>query len=94
MSTNDADLIRQYIELNPDRAGLDEARLKDYAIAVWALIGYLRGTNGDIDRVAADYEVPREAVQAAIAYYERHRALLDHRIAVNNGQVFDLLQPA
>ena len=93
MTTADA-LITKYIELNPDRPGLDQARLKESAVAIWALIGYLRGADGDIDRVAADYEVPREAVQAAIAYYEQHRALLDHRIAVNNGETFDLLQPA
>ena len=87
-------LITEYIELNPDRPGLDQARLKESAVAIWALIGYLRGTNGDVDRVAADYEIPREAVEAAIAYYERHRALLDHRIAINNGETLDLLQPA
>ena len=81
-------------QLNPARPGLDQARLKESAVAIWALIGYLRGTNGDIDRVAADYEIPREAVEAAIAYYERHRALLDHRIAINNGETFDLLEPA
>ena len=92
MTTADA-LIAEYIELNPDRPGLDHARLKEFGVAVWALIGYLRGADDDIDGVAADYEVPREAVLAAIAYYERHRALLDHRIAVNNGEAFDLHQP-
>ncbi len=61
-------LIQQYLELNPYRDGLDEVRLKDYGVAVWVLIGYLQTLAADIERVAADYAVPLEAVQAAYAY--------------------------
>ena len=57
----DADLIRQYLEFNPHKPGLDEVWLKDEGVPVWALIGYLQAAEGDIDRVAKDYEVPREA---------------------------------
>ncbi len=45
-------LIEQYIEQNPHRPGLDEARLIGYGAAVWALIGYLSGAMGDVQRVA------------------------------------------
>ena len=38
MTATDA-LITEYIELNPDRPGLDHARLKDLALAIGAMIG-------------------------------------------------------
>lgn len=88
------ELIAKYIELNPQRPGLAEARLVDYGVAVWALIGYLQAASGDIDRVAADYDVPREAVEAAIAYYQRHHAVIDARINANRTVPNDLLQVA
>lgn len=76
-------LIERYIEQNPHRPGLDEARLIGYGVAVWALIGYLSGASGDVARVAEDYNIPLEAVQAAIAYYDEHRILIDARRAAN-----------
>ncbi len=76
-------LIEHYIEQNPHRPGLDEARLVGYGVAVWALIGYLTGAAGDRERVAEDYDIPVEAVEAAIAYYESHRVVIDARRAAN-----------
>jgi hypothetical protein len=37
--SNDA-WIAEYIEPNPHYPGIDEARLKGYGVAVWALIGF------------------------------------------------------
>jgi len=81
----DADaLIAQYIEENPLRPGPADARLKDFGVAVWALISYLtRAVGGDVEQAATDFEVPVAAVEAARAYYERHRAPIDARIAVS-----------
>ncbi len=76
-------LVAKSIEPNPHRLGLDEARLKNYGVSVWALVGYLDAAGGDVDRVAADYELPRVAVEAALAYYRRHRELIDARLAAN-----------
>lgn len=76
-------LIAEYIEQHPDRPGKDEARLKQYGISVWAIIGHWRG-DGNAARVAADYEIPTEAVEAALAYYERHKAIIDNRLAAND----------
>jgi len=76
-------LIEQYIEQNPHRPGLDEARLIGYGVAIWALVGYLSGAQGDILRVADDYDIPVEAVEAAIAYYNAHQTLIDARRAAN-----------
>ena len=83
MSIQEEHLIERYIELNPHKPWVAEARLKDYGIAVWALIGYLPAVGGDVARAAADYEIPREAVEAALAYYHRHQALIDARLAAN-----------
>lgn len=81
---SDSDQIAEYIELNPHRPGLDEARLKESGVPVWALIGYLPAVGSAVSRVAADYDLPVEAVEAAIAYYHRHREIVDARIAANN----------
>ena len=84
MSMQDEQQIERYIELNPHKPWLAEAWLKDYGIAVWALVGHLGAVDGDVDRVAADYEVPRAVVEAALAYYRRHKSLIDARIAANS----------
>ena len=47
-------------------------------------MGYLEAVENDVARVADDYEVPREAVEAALAYYRRHREVIDARIAANS----------
>ena len=84
---SDEELITRYIELDPHRPELARARLKEYAVPVWALIGYLRTPGADLERVAADYEVPLAAVQAALAYYRRHPAPIDAWIAANNAEL-------
>lgn len=83
---SDNDRITAYIELNPHRPGPDEALLKAYGVPVWALIGYLPAVGGSVSHVAADYDVPLEAVEAAIAYYHQHRSIIDARIAANSAE--------
>ena len=77
----DQGLIERYIEPNPYLPVANGARLRDYGVSVWALVAYYQAAGRDIDRVAADYEVPREAVEAALAYYRQHQASIDARIA-------------
>ena len=79
----DACLIEQYIESSPSRPGVEEARLREYGVPVWALIGHYQAVGRDPRQVAADYELPLAAVEAALAYYRRHRAAIDARIAAN-----------
>ena len=74
------DRVDQYIEDDPDHPGASRARLHRFGVSVWALVAYYQAANGDIDRVAADYALPREAVEAALAYYGRHRNAIDARI--------------
>ena len=76
-------LIERWIELNPARPGPHEARLKEHGVPVWVLVGYWQGSAHDADTVARAYEVPVEAIAAALAYYQQHQALIDARIALN-----------
>lgn len=76
-------LIAEYVEQNPHRPGKDEARLKKYGVSVWAIAEKYRVTNGNAAHVAWLYEVPIDAIEAAIAYYEQHKAIIENRIAAN-----------
>ena len=82
---NEQQLIKRYIDPNWDRypGGRADARLSDTGVPVWALVGHLRAVGNAIDRVATDYELPREAVEAALAYYRRHKDLIDARLLLN-----------
>jgi uncharacterized protein (DUF433 family) len=85
MKLTDEKLIRQYVDPSWDRypGGRADARLRDTGVPVWALIGHLQAVGNDFDRVAADYDLPREAVDAALAFYRRHKDLIDARLALN-----------
>lgn len=76
-------LFARWIEPHPRKRGVEEARLKGFAISIWALIGALRMHDGDMARVAQGYRVPPEAVEAAQAYYRRHRCAIDARLDAN-----------
>jgi uncharacterized protein (DUF433 family) len=73
-------LIARWIRPHPHRNGAADVVVAESDVPVYALIGDLATVAGDLDRVAADYEVPREAVEAALAYYRRHRDLIDARM--------------
>ena len=85
-------LIAAYIEENPRFPGAARAWLIETGVPVWALVGYFqRALGGDADhpapshiaRVADDYELSPEAVQAALAYYRQYRRPIDELIADN-----------
>jgi uncharacterized protein (DUF433 family) len=78
-----ADCVVAYVEPNPHRPGAANAWLVGYGVPVWALVGYLDVVKGDIRRVAKDYDVPVEAVEAAMLYYAQHKTAIDERIAAN-----------
>lgn len=79
-STRDQELITKYIELDPDRPWRDRARIIGYGVEVWSLIGYLKGMDGNRAEVAAGFDLPVEAIEAAEAYYRRHKEIIDNRI--------------
>jgi uncharacterized protein (DUF433 family) len=76
----DDELIQREIEADALRPGPANVRLRRSGVPVWALIGYFNAANGDEDIVARDYELSRDEVSAAIAYYKQHRPEIDGRI--------------
>lgn len=76
------DLIAQYIE-EDSHSSPGSARLRESGVEVWALVAQLPAVDGDVKRLADAYGIPRKAVEAALAYYRRHKELIDARIALN-----------
>jgi|SRR5579871_2546597 len=76
-------LIEDHIEPDPAVPGVEEARTIASGVPVWALVGHLRAIGGDVRQLAEDYEIPPAEVDAAMAYYRRHKAAVDARIAAN-----------
>lgn len=73
-------LIEREIENDPRRPGPANARLRWSGVPVWAIAGYyLDVANGDVAAVARAYEVPLDAIHAAVKFYERHRGEIDAR---------------
>jgi len=83
-SVEEQTLIERWIDPNPRRRGAGDARLKEYGVPIWALVGDLPVVDGDVAQLAAAFEVPLDAVQAALAYYRRHKREIDIRLAENS----------
>ena len=81
--TLDDELIARYVEEDPRRPGPSNARIVDWWIPVWAIVGYLQAMPGEVQEVADGYEIPLDAVLAAIAFYQRHQDAIEARIAAN-----------
>jgi uncharacterized protein (DUF433 family) len=75
------DLITRYIQENPHRPGPADAILRDSGVSVWVLVEAYRASGNDADRVARAWDIPREAVDPALAYFAEHTAAIDARIA-------------
>lgn len=83
-SESDVDaLLARWIEEDMHRPGPADARLREFGVAVWAIVGHLEGAGGSVAQTATDYDVPPEAVIAARQYYERNVAAIDARRARN-----------
>lgn len=84
LSDRDVDaLIARHIGPHPANPGLEEYWLPEPGVPVWAIIGAYMAEQGNVDEVAAAYQLSREQVEAAVAYYQRHRPLIDNRLAQN-----------
>jgi uncharacterized protein (DUF433 family) len=82
------DVVDTYIEEDPYKPGPVGARLRSTGVPIWALISYYRrAVHEDVEQTARDYELPREAVEAALEYYRQHKELLDARITLNSSSV-------
>ena len=70
-------------EPDPDYPGFGDYRLKDRGVPIWAIIGSLTEDADNISEVAEAYGLPRDAVEAALAFYRRHHTAIDARLAQN-----------
>ena len=77
------ELIRQYIEPDPAAPIPERARIAGTGVTVAILISYLRGVGWDVERAATAYAIPKQAVAAAHAFYQRHHARIDAWILAN-----------
>lgn len=81
---NEDGLIEQEIEEDYYHPGPADVRLKRSGVHVWAIIGYyLNAVGKDKGAVVRDYQISPEEVDAALAYYRRHRAVIDGSLAAN-----------
>jgi uncharacterized protein (DUF433 family) len=79
---SDQELIEHYIESSS--YGQADARLCGSGVHVWAIIGQLRVHDGSLEEVMKDYRIPREAVEAALAYYCQNQEFIDARLLLNS----------
>lgn len=80
-------LIDKWIRTDPYKPGPADVRIADTGIHVWALIGYLPAVGNNVEQVARDYDLPVEAVRAAVAYHREHRDVIDGRLEANSARV-------
>lgn len=83
----DEQLISAHIEMNPHKPWLAEARLRPFGQSVWAIVGLYHATGHNVNQVAEAYDLPKDAVLAAPAFYKRHIELIDARLAENTEAV-------
>ncbi len=79
-------LIARYIAPRRYEDGRANAYLPDYGYRVAALIAYLQSVNNDVQETARSYQLPEEAMLAAIAFYRQNRAVIDARILLDIDQ--------
>ncbi len=85
--------LRRMVGPDDHRPGPAHARLLAEQIPVWAIIGHVAAmasttdpaaiTDEVIARVAADYDIPHEAVLAALLYYQEYRGAIDALLKAN-----------
>ena len=77
---DDAALIARYIIPDPLHRDPADARVVSSSVAVWELIRDLIGARGNVLQVAADYDLPHDAVLAVRTYYLQRAPVIDARI--------------
>jgi uncharacterized protein (DUF433 family) len=77
-------LIEKHIDLDYDRYPYRRADvwLRESGVSVWVIVMNLDMHRGDRDRVARDFELSQEEIEAALAYYRRNKKYIDARITL------------
>jgi len=86
MAPSEDELIAQYIEPNPYQSGHGDAWIVGYGVPVWAIIGAMHAagtTDAIVKQTAAEYQLPIDAVRAAVAFYHRQIDVINARILAN-----------
>lgn len=78
------ELIARHVRQNPWRPGIADAVVSDEGVPVWALVGAVLRAGEAPAVVAEGYAISPEAMRAALVYYQRHRPVIDARIAAND----------
>lgn len=81
---SDAELIDLYVDASAAVGGPAEARLRRSWVPVWALIGHIPVADNNPEALAAAYDIPVEEAEAALAYYRRHRDIINARLEANS----------
>lgn len=77
--------IEKHVDLNYDRyGGRADARMKRSGVSIWAIVTYLDVFDGDIEKVAWNYDLSQEEMAAALAYYRQNKKYVDVRILLND----------
>lgn len=79
-------LIARYIAPRPHDDGRANAYLPEFGFRVATLIGYLQSIENDVRETARSYQLPEDAMLAAIAFYRQNRAVIDARILLDIDQ--------
>lgn len=77
------DLICRYVDVRPDGFDVSQARLHEFGVPIWAIIADLRAAGGNLDETAWEYNLPREAVIAAVYFYWQHQAIIDAELTLH-----------
>lgn len=72
-------LILKYIKPG-EHHGLSEARIGREGPHVFRIIRFFQQVDGDIDKVIEQIGISREAVEAALLYYDRFKEFINARI--------------
>lgn len=83
-SGTERQLIKAHVEPHPAKPGEVFWRLKQSQVPVWAIVAALFPDLSNKAQVAADYQISEEAIDAAWAYYQQHRAAIDAWLLLNN----------
>lgn len=79
----DDELIARYLEPNPYKPGKAYYRLVESGMAMWVFAGRLEAANYDLAQVAWEYDISPAQIDAALAFYERYKEIVDDRRTSN-----------
>jgi uncharacterized protein (DUF433 family) len=82
---DEQELIERHVDMDAARqpGGRADAWLRESRVSVWAIVAFLDVYGGDVDKVAEHFDLTREEMEAALAYYRRNKKYVDARIILN-----------